>query len=298
MKLTLLVGLIMGISQNVSGLGVADCGKPVIPPSPTGGHSRIVNGQEAVPHSFPWMVSIEGKGDPHYCGASIVAPGWILTAAHCGKLVFVGTFYGDQVALGQHDRQATSESGKQTIEVDEVFIHPNYEKPGEPKKSYDVALLKLRGEAEFTDTVSPICLPDPGDFGDDSSFPAGMECILSGWGSTPGESHPSDLYGQPYKLRQAALPLVDDSTCRQIYLEGADFEIQDTMQCAGGDGKTSCNGDSGGPLVCKKGDQWFQVGIVSFGPSPCDATIPAVYTRVAAYTDWITETIAANGGGL
>jgi len=32
MKLTLLVGLIMGISQNVSGLGVADCGKPVIPP--------------------------------------------------------------------------------------------------------------------------------------------------------------------------------------------------------------------------------------------------------------------------
>jgi hypothetical protein len=31
------------------------------------------------------------------------------------------------------------------------------------------------------------------------------------------------------------------------------------MQCAGGDGKTSCNGDSGGPLVCKKGDQWFQV---------------------------------------
>ena len=41
---------------------------------------------------------------------------------------------------------------------------------------------------------------------------------------------------------------------------------------------------------------WFQVGIVSFGPAPCDGDIPAVYTRVAAYTDWINETISANGG--
>jgi secreted trypsin-like serine protease len=41
---------------------------------------------------------------------------------------------------------------------------------------------------------------------------------------------------------------------------------------------------------------FVKVGIVSFGPAPCDAEIPAVYTRVAAYTDWITETIEANGG--
>ena len=31
-------------------------------------------------------------------------------------------------------------------------------------------------------TVSPPCLPDLGDFGDSSSFPAGMSCILTGWG--------------------------------------------------------------------------------------------------------------------
>ena len=81
-----------------------------------------------------------------------------------------------------------------------------------------------------------------------------------------------------------------------IYLEGANFEIQPTMQCAGGEDKTSCNGDSGGPLVCKKENKWYQVGIVSFGPSPCDAEIPAVYTRVAGYSNWIRETIEANGG--
>lgn len=105
--------------------------------------------------------------------------------------------------------------------------------------------------------------------------------MLQGWGTTPGEFHPSDVYGQPYELRQATLPLViiiqknmkgrdviswdfyemiqvDDPTCEKIYLEGADFEIQPTMQCAGGAGQTSCNGDSGGPLVCKKDNKWFQ----------------------------------------
>ena len=39
-----------------------------------------------------------------------------------------------------------------------------------------------------------------------------------------------------------------------------------------------------------------KVGIVSFGPHPCDGEIPAVYTRVAGYTNWIKETIEANGG--
>jgi len=271
----------------------AECGKPAIAAKST---SRILNGEEAVPHSYPWMVSIEGQIDPHYCGAALVSPRWVLTAAHCAKLVFIGSFFSDQVALGQHDRDNENEPGKEKIEIEEVFIHPNYEKPGSPKKSFDIALLKLKSEATLTDTVKTVCLPDLGDFGDSSSFPAGMECVLTGWGTTPGEHHPSDIYGQPYKLRMANLPLVDDASCEKIYLEGADFEIQETMQCAGGSGKTSCVGDSGSPLVCQKGDQWYQVGVVSFGPSPCDAEIPAVYTRVAAYTDWIEETIAKNGG--
>ena len=90
-----------------------------------------------------------------------------------------------------------------------------------------------------------------------------MKCILTGWGKHGvDESMPGDLYGQPWKLRQAVLPLVADEECRIIYLEGADFSIQETMQCAGGDGHTSCNGDSGGPLVCYKDAEqtWYQAG--------------------------------------
>ena len=44
-----------------------------------------------------------------------------------------------------------------------------------------------------------------------------------------------------------------------MYLEDANLQIEPTMQCAGGEGSTSCNGDSGGPLVCEIGGIWYQV---------------------------------------
>ena len=53
--------------------------------------------------------------------------------------------------------------------------------------------------------------------------------------------------------------------------------------------KDSCNGDSGGPLVYREftGEPWNQVGVVSYGTPECGKGIPAVYTRIEAYLDWI-----------
>ena len=37
-----------------------ECGNPAVPPKPSNAAGeRIINGEEAIPHSFPWMVSIE-----------------------------------------------------------------------------------------------------------------------------------------------------------------------------------------------------------------------------------------------
>ena len=62
---------------------------------------------------------------------------------------------------------------------------------------------------------------------------------------------------------------MSDAECSDIYMEGANFPIQPTMQCAGGRGTAACNGDSGGPLVCRGDDgRWYQVGWNGFSNDP------------------------------
>ena len=42
----------------------------------------IVNGAEAVPHEFPWMVALLNH-QRQFCGGSLIDDNHILTAAHC-----------------------------------------------------------------------------------------------------------------------------------------------------------------------------------------------------------------------
>ncbi|XP_075043632.1 chymotrypsin B-like [Mixophyes fleayi] len=245
------------------------CGIPRIPPVVTG-YARIVNGEEAVPGSWPWQVSLQDRTGWHYCGGSLISSNWVVTAAHCGVLST------DRIVVGEHDRSSSAEA-IQSLAVSRVFTHPNW---NSNTINNDISLVKLASPAVFGSTVSPVCLSNPGEAYDD-----GRICVTSGWGKTR-----YNALSTPNKLQQTALPVISNAQCKNYW----GSNISDVMVCAGAAGSSSCMGDSGGPLVCQKDGAWTLVGIVSWGSSSCSTSTPAVYARVTELRGWLDQTVAAN----
>ena len=52
-----------------------DCGLP-------GPSERIVGGDEATPHQYPWMAALF-IDDKWFCGGSLISDQWVMTAGHC-----------------------------------------------------------------------------------------------------------------------------------------------------------------------------------------------------------------------
>jgi len=241
-----------------------ECGIP--------GGKRIVGGEEAVPHSYPWMAAlfVDGKW---FCGGTLISDEWVLTAAHCAKDASEMT-----VMLGAHNVREASEEGRLELVTRDFFTHPKY---SSFNIHNDLALVHLPEKVTFTDTIRPVCLPAHSEAGDAMAH---LAAVASGWGK-PSD----DATSISPVLREVDTETITNLMCA---LEFPTSVNKNVICISGKHGKSTCNGDSGGPLHVVEGGVYKQIGITSFGSAlGCELGFHAAFTRPASYLEWIeTET--------
>ena len=220
---------------------------------------KIVGGSEAAPGTHPFQVGIVAKRirnntRAHFCGGTLVADRFVVTAAHCVEDV-VNAFDDIQVLVGT---QRLNRGGRR-IGVAEALMHPLYD----DWLDYDVAVLRLTTPVTGIPFAS-LAATEP--------TSAGTLLRSSGWGRT--------AYRGPKSVRllQVDLPFVPtvEGSCSN------NSDITPRMICAGETGKDTCGGDSGGPLTISRGAGYTElVGIVSFGTGCGWEGYPGVYSNVA-----------------
>ncbi|NWW42849.1 OVCH2 protein, partial [Pedionomus torquatus] len=244
--------------------------------------SRIIGGEEAVPYSWPWHVSVQ-ISDEHICGGAVLAKEWVVTAAHCFNS---RELYRDlwMVVTGLHD--LTEQEYKQKRSVKQYIIHPRFNKT---TMDSDIALLQLAEPLEFNHYVRPVCLPAK-----EETVQPSRVCVVTGWGP-----HKEDRV-KGKKLHQLEVPILVRDTCQSYYIN-LPSKVTQRMICAGfplEEGKDSCTGDSGGPLVCSSEDDsgfYTLHGITSWGLGCGRKSYPGVYTNVGVFVDWIKQSINSSG---
>eukprot|EP00092_Neocalanus_flemingeri_P004213 GFUD01004531.1.p1 GENE.GFUD01004531.1~~GFUD01004531.1.p1 ORF type:complete len:604 (+),score=187.63 GFUD01004531.1:355-2166(+) len=249
----------------------------------------------AILHEKP--IEQEGgySGEPqtvnlYQCGGSLIAPGVILTAAHC-----VDKFRQNPAELkircGEWDTQNQTEPyPHQDRYVQALNIHPQFD--GRNLQN-DFAVLFTSEDFVLSSHIDTVCLPQAEEIFD------GTTCFATGWGK--------DKFGSAGQyqvvLKEIDLPVVSNYECQDKLRStrlGQKYKLHDSFICAGGvNGKDTCKGDGGSPLVCPSKydpNTYVQAGMVAWGIGCGEDGTPGVYASVSKALCWIDYAMSCHYG--
>lgn len=238
--------------------------------------------QESQFGEWPHMCALLSPEGSYQCGASLLSPSTLLTAAHCATLPGWRVRCGDWNSASSLELLPHAER-----EVTRVTNHPDF---NEKDKNFhnNLAVVEVVQAFQLAPHIDTICLPRPG-----QSFQE-EECTATGWGK--------DVFGSTGQLqvilKEVVLPVVGNEQCQKLLRKtrlGRFFDLDPSFLCAGGEqGVDTCTGDGGSPLVCRDPGtgRLVQAGVVSVGLGCGQEGVPGLYGGVAGAVCWLVARVA------
>ena len=266
------ISLIISLLATAVGATISTLHRPVI----YGGHETPVD-------KYKFIASMRSNyTGEHHCGGSLIAPHFILTAAHCHSVELKI----DYIVIGSHYNNPNV-SVSNVRAVKRVTIHPKYN--GEEIKN-DFAIVEL---SEPVLDIKPVLLS----LRKEEKY--GEMATSMGWGRINQYKQSKVLKEEEFKLISPNVCLAkwNDATRRVHPLGKFGFiqvvgDVSDSVLCVltASDGNSTCNGDSGGPLVRNKdAERPLLIGVTSF-VSECGLNdAPLGFSRVSFARDFIDQ---------